>query len=469
MLRSLTQMAIALAAGIGLTPSPAAGQPAIKVPEGYTVELAAGPPLVAHPIMAGLDDRGRLFVAENAGVNLQRPLLEEQLPNSILRLEDSDGDGKFDKRTVFADKLTFPQGALWHEGWLYSAVSGAIWRFQDQDDDGVAETREKIVSSFGYTGNAADVHGCFLGPEGRIYWCEGRHGHDIVDKNGKSISKGKAARIFSCRPDGSDVRTHCGGGMDNPVEIDWTAEGEMLGTVNIMYGKRGDCLVHWMHGGVYPRADQPEVLAEFRRTGELLDAVHDYGHVAVSGCCRIRGAGIPPAQNSAATFLVTEFNTHKVLRTDLFRNGATFRAETSEYLQAASDDFHPTDVLEDADGSILVVDTGGWFRIGCPTSQVAKPDVLGAIWRVRRTGARIDDPRGLRLYNSNEFDPGRLIAHLGDERPAVRERALADLARQGNAALVFLNRALVDKSAAVRQNSIWTLARIGTPEATGAV
>src|SRR5215510_9478867 len=96
--------------------------PSIGVPPGYTVELAAGPPLVAHPVMAGFDERGRLFVAENAGVNLQRPLLEEQLPNSILRLEDTDGDGRFDKRTVFADKLTFPQGALWHDGWLYAAV-----------------------------------------------------------------------------------------------------------------------------------------------------------------------------------------------------------------------------------------------------------------------------------------------------------------------------------------------------------
>src|SRR5688572_4682239 len=239
-------------------------QPAITVPAGYIVELAAGPPLVAHPIMAGFDDRGRLYVAENAGVNMQRKELEEKLPNSVVRLEDSDGDGRFDKRTVFADKLTFPQGALWHDGWLYVASSGAIWRFADRDDDGVAEVREKIVGSFGYTGNAADVHGCFLGPEGRIWWCEGRHGHDIVDAAGKGVSKGKAARIFSCRPDGSDVQIHCGGGMDNPVEIDWTDEGEMLGTVNIFYHKRGDCLVHWMHGGVYPRHDQPQVTSEFR-------------------------------------------------------------------------------------------------------------------------------------------------------------------------------------------------------------
>ena len=49
-------------------------------------------------------------------------------------------------------------------------------------------------------------------------------------------------------------------------------------------------------------------------------------------------------------------------------------------------DFHPTDVLEDADGSLLVVDTGGWYKLCCPTSQLEKPDVLGAIYRVRKAG-----------------------------------------------------------------------------------
>ena len=50
-------------------------------------------------------------------------------------------------------------------------------------------------------------------------------------------------------------------------------------------------------------------------------------------------------------------------------------------------DFHPTDVLEDADGSLLVIDTGGWFLRGCPTSRIAKPEVKGAIYRIRRQGA----------------------------------------------------------------------------------
>jgi glucose/arabinose dehydrogenase len=101
---------LAFAADANFTPAK------IEVPDGYTVELAAAPPLVAHPLMASFDDRGRLYIAENAGLNLNRIDLEKQLPNLVTRLADTNGDGVFDQRTVFADNLTFPQGALWHDG-----------------------------------------------------------------------------------------------------------------------------------------------------------------------------------------------------------------------------------------------------------------------------------------------------------------------------------------------------------------
>ncbi|MGI8982309.1 MAG: PVC-type heme-binding CxxCH protein [Pirellulaceae bacterium] len=403
--------------------------PPFDVPPGFTVEVAAASPLVKHPIMAGFDDKGRLYVAENAGLNLPRVDLEKQLPNGILRLEDTDGDGKFDKQTVFADKMTFPQGALWHEGSLYVASSGGIWKLTDHNDDGVADERQLLVSKFGYTGNAADVHGCFLGPDGRIYWCEGRHGHEITDAEGKLISKGKAARVFSCKTDGSDVQVFAGGGMDNPVEVDWTEEGEMLGTVNIFYHQRGDTLVHWVRGGVYPRLDQPDCLAEFPRTGEPLDAVHDFGHVAVSGCMRYRSGSIGFGEAYANNWFVTEFNTHKVKRCVLEREGSTFKATVHEFLKAKSDDFHPTDVLEDADGSLLVVDTGGWFRIGCPTSQIAKSHILGGIYRVRKTdGKKVEDPRGLSKDLSKTIDSD-LSKLLEDPRYALRQRVIEEILR----------------------------------------
>lgn len=409
--------------------SPANRLASIQVPEGWTVELAADPGLVSFPMMAGFDELGRLYVADSAGVNLPRAELEKQKPSCIRRLEDTDGDGRFDKSTLFADQLTFPQGALWHAGALYVASSPSIWRFVDRDDDGVADERTELVTGFGYTGNAADIHGPFLGPDGRLYWCDGRHGHEIRAADGRLISQGKAARIFSCQKDGSDVQTFCGGGMDNPVELDFTETGEMLGTVNLFYKARGDCLVHWQLGGVYPREDQPECIAEFRRTVGLLGPVFDHGHVAVSGMLRYRTPW--PGEVRGPQCFVCEFNTHRVVRINLEPKGATYTATRHEFLTSTDPDFRPTDVLEDADGSLLVMDTGGWFRIGCPNSQVAKPEIRGQIYRVKRKdAAKVEDPRGLLLaWNLLNSDP--LIERLADPRWAVRERAAQTLYQNG--------------------------------------
>ena len=53
---------------------------------------------------------------------------------------------------------------------------------------------------------------------------------------------------------------------------------------------------------------------------------------------------------------------------------------------------------QSADGSLVVVDTGGWYKLCCPSSQLQKPDVLGGVYRVRRKGTvKVDDPRGLKL------------------------------------------------------------------------
>ena len=86
------------------------------MPSGFVVDRVAAPPLVEHPMCAGFDDHGRLFVAENAGVNVNFHELSANPPSKVLMLEDTNGDGVFDKRTVFADKMNFPTGALWLDG-----------------------------------------------------------------------------------------------------------------------------------------------------------------------------------------------------------------------------------------------------------------------------------------------------------------------------------------------------------------
>jgi putative membrane-bound dehydrogenase-like protein len=393
----------------------AIASPVATVAEGFVVEQVADSPLVDHPMMGCFDDRGRLYVCESAGTNRPASELVADPQDQIRILSDVDGDGHFDTSTVFADKLVFPQGCLWYRGAVYTCSSPYVWKLEDTDGDDVCDKRSVLVKSFGFSGNAADIHGPFLGPDGRFYWCDGRHGHEIRDlgeeefggddtaaatppdpepglpnPDGSLLTKGKAARIFSCRPDGSDVRVLCGGGMDNPVEVDFFETGECLGTVNLFYGvPRGDCLVHWIEGRV-PRYDQADSVAEFKSTGELLTEVHNYGHVAVSGTTRYRTGPLfsdAEALPDSAEFVVTQFNTHKVVHTVIQRDGATFRhVATRDLFVSPYPDCHPTDVIEDADGSLLVIDTGGWFRIGCPTSQIAKPQITGAIYRIRRKG-----------------------------------------------------------------------------------
>jgi len=426
-----------------------------RVPPGFTITRVTTPEMVKHPTMACFDDRGRLYVCESAGTNAKAADLLKEPQDKIVRLEDTDGDGTFDKSVVFADKLVFPQGVLWHEGVVYTCSSPYLWKLEDTDNDGICDKRTVLVKSFGFSGNAADIHGPFLGPEGRLWWCDGRHGHEIrIDKqglaggpdnavdipakpepglpnpDGKLLSQGKAARIFNCKLDGSDVQTFCGGGMDNPVEVDFWETGEVLGTVNLFYGTpRGDCLVHWVWGGVYPKADQQECIAEFPRTVGLLDEVANYGHVAVSGMCKYRSDQFGKGWNQSV--FVTMFNTHKVVRTTLERSGSTFKATGHEDFVVFDDpDSHPTDVLEDADGSLLVVDTGGWFRIGCPASQVAKPQVGGAIYRIRKDGAHSGSDAYGRQIAFDKLRIGELLKLTRDPRPVVVERAIQEMRRR---------------------------------------
>ncbi len=362
------------------TPAP------MDLPEGFMAEVVAAPPLVAHPIMATLGEPGKLFVGDAPGLNLNKAELEKQLPNRVVLLHDTNGDGIYDKATVFADKMTFPQGGVWLDGSLYVASPPGIWKLTDTDGDGVADQREMIVGYFDFTGNAADVHGPFLHPNGRLYWCHGRKGHDVKQKDGTLVHAGLASGIWSCRPDGSDVRWHSLGCGDNPVEIDFTPEGEIIGTQNIYFtNPRGDTIVHWLRGGVYPREDQLKAIAGLPRTLDVMPVVHNFGHVAVSGCAFYRSGAFDP--DWRGNLFVAHFNTQRVTRMEMARDGASYKVTEREFLKLRSPDAHLTDVLEDRDGSLLVVDTGGWFRIGCPSSLMAKPDVAGAVYRVRKIGA----------------------------------------------------------------------------------
>jgi putative heme-binding domain-containing protein len=454
--------------GSGGPPKPkTSAVPRFQVPPGFVVEKVAGPPLIRYPLFAALDDEGRLFVAEGTGTNLPGEQLVPKKLGRITRLEDTRGDGTFDRATVFADGLVFPTGVLWHDGALYATSHPSLWRFEDTKGAGKADRREALISQFNFNGNGCDIHGPFLGPDGRLYWTDGRHGYKVKTREGECL-EGFASRIWRCRPDGTDIERVCGGGFDNPVELAFTAEGEAIGTMD---QGPGDALLHYIEGGVYPM--EHPCLKEFPMTGPLLGAVRQYSAslpVALCGLARYRSTQFGPDYRDS--LFTTQFNVHRVEQHTLVRDGATFRSVDKDFLTSSDYDTHFTDVLEDADGSLLVVDMGAWFNYGCPTSKIAKPEVLGAIYRIRRRDApRVADPWGKALKLATRSS-AQLADLLDDPRPKVRDQAIERLGKHGADAVPVLAAVLRQekkRSVQARRNAVWALCRIRAAEARTAI
>ena len=410
------------------------------VPDGFEVELVAGPPLIERPVSAGFDDQGRLYVTDSSGSN-DKP--DKQVANPshrVRRLEDSDGDGLFDKSILFADRVMFPQGCLWHDGSVYVAGPPSIWKFTDTDGDGIADRREEWFKGGTLTGCANDIHGPYLGPDGYLYWTKGAFAEQTHPlSNGRNLND-RAAHILRARPDGSGLDVIMTGGMDNPVEVAFTAEGETIfSSTFIDFSQPGfrDGVAHAVYGGVFGK--QNDVLEDGRvkRTGpDLMHPFFQAGNAAECGLCRYENDVF--GADYRDNLFASTFNLHKVTRHSLRPRGATYASTDSDFLVSDSVDFHPTDVLPDADGSLLVVDTGGWYKLCCPSSQLAKPDVLGAIYRVRKKGAprlapaarhaayvRLTGPPGL-----NQHNPVTALARAGrNPRPADRSAFVQALAR----------------------------------------
>ena len=448
----------------------------LLVPAGFTIERIAGAPLVNRPITAAFDDQGRLYVADSSGSNDNVKKQLEEKPHRIVRLEDADGDGIFDKQTVFADRMMFPEGTMWLDGSLYVSAPPSIWKLTDTDGDGAADKRIEWFLGKTLTGCANDLHGPYLGLDGWIYWCKGAFAEQTYERPGKPPFVTKAAHIFRARRDGTGIEPVMTGGMDNPVDVVFTPGGEPIFTTTFFVhpgGGQRDGLVHAIYGGIYGKVHDPIFQPAHKWTGpEVMPPLLHMGPAAPCGLTRYESDVFGEAYKD--NLFACYFNLHKVSRHVLSHSGATFGTADEDFVTSPDLDFRPTDVLEDADGSLVVVDTGGWYKLCCPTSQLQKPDVLGAIYRVRRQGApRLADPRGIDLHRQiSTLDAAAkaaaIVKHLDDPRPAVRLLAIEALGspNQKEIALPAIRQPrLPDASVTLRRNIVWTLTRVADPAA----
>jgi putative membrane-bound dehydrogenase-like protein len=430
----------------------------------------AGADLTSYPMLGTVDDRGRLFLCESSGHTQTNQQMSARPDYRVRLLEDTDGDGFYDRSKVFADRLTLPAGAVWLRGSLYVASPPDLLRFDDLNNDGVADRREVVLTGWNLSSNAASLHGPILGPDGWLYLTDGRHGFKITTKEG-TVLQGRASGIWRCRPDGTGLERIASGGFDNPVEVVFTPAGEIIGTMTYFQdpkdGER-DALLHFVEGGAYPKWHP--YAAELKRTGDLMPVMTRFARVAPAGLVRLERDSFGPGWHG--NLFSAHFNSHRVLRHLLSRAGATFRTEDSDFLVSSDPDFHPTDVIEDRDGSLLVVDTGAWFIHGCPISRVSKPQIRGGVYRVRRVGqvSRPVPPVVHRATRVFSLAPDQVRAALHDADPEVRIAAarVAGMNRDRSAITRLIEMVRRDEPP-VRRQAATALGQIGDRSAAPAL
>jgi putative membrane-bound dehydrogenase-like protein len=444
---------------------------AIEVPDGFEVDVVAGPDLVDYPMFAMVDETGRLFVFESTGNVYNKT--QEAIDSPQFRinlLEDLNGDGTYDKSTIYADKVGFPQGGVFYKGSLYASSAPDLLKFTDTDGDGVAEKREVLLTGWELNVNANSLIGPFMAPDGWLYLTSAIEGFDVTTKEGVQL-KGETARVWRLKPDGSNLQWISAGGMNNPVGLTFTTSSEVLGTQTYFTDPKAgqrDALMYWTEGGIYPKPNKNITRDALPLTGELMPVVTKYSRVAPAGITRYRNSSL--GEDYQDNLFSAQFNTHRVLRHKLIRDGASFRTEDEVFFSSSNEDFHPTDVLEDGDGNLLVVETGGWFIKGCPLSQVSKPELQGSIYRVRKKGAaKVEDPFG-NVIAWSSLDIAAITKNLEDPRPFVADKAVNHLVDRGGESVSELAGLLrTSANANARTRAVFALYRISSNESIAAM
>ncbi len=256
-----------------------------RVPTGMKVELFAAEPLLASPVAISLDEKGRVYVAEehrfNAGTQENRSsafLLEDDLQirtvedrlkmfqkhekqfkggmsfftknaDQLRVVEDTTGTGKADKSKILAqfngplDGLA--AGVLATNGDVYFTCIPNLWVLKKGTD-----TPESLLTGFGV--NAAflghDLHGLCWGPDGKLYFSVGDRGFHVKSKEGPTYSGPRTGAVFRCNPDGTEFEV-VHRGLRNPQELAFDQYGNLFADDNNC--DKGDYarLVYVVEGG----------------------------------------------------------------------------------------------------------------------------------------------------------------------------------------------------------------------------
>lgn len=174
--------------------------------DGFSMQLVAAEPLVTDPVAGAFDEDGRLYVVEMndypyTDKSTDKPNVERtgDLPIGKVRLlEDTDGDGVFDKSRIFARDFSWPTGIAVYRGGIFVAATPDVWYLKDEDGDGQADTRTKIFSGFRKLNVQAVANNLIWGLDHKVYGAGGTNGGKIINGINPSVPAVTISRNDFC-------------------------------------------------------------------------------------------------------------------------------------------------------------------------------------------------------------------------------------------------------------------------------
>ncbi|MFQ5735059.1 MAG: PVC-type heme-binding CxxCH protein, partial [Planctomycetaceae bacterium] len=227
----------------------------MKVPPGFSVELVAAEPDLVNPIGMCFDEKGRVWVTESLEYPRSSP---GKGRDRVKILEDTNGDGKMDKTTIFADGLNIPSGIAVGFGGVWVANSPDILFLRDTNGDGKADKREVVVTGFGRTDTHELPNSLVWGPDGWLYGLNGvfNYSHVRYSKSNPNYDAKHPGWKFTCAMFRIHPRTRkfevFAEGTSNPWGIAWNDDGEAFLSACVI-----DHLWHITETGYYHRQGGP--------------------------------------------------------------------------------------------------------------------------------------------------------------------------------------------------------------------
>jgi putative membrane-bound dehydrogenase-like protein len=221
---------------------------AMKLPDGFSVQVMAHEPDILQPIAMAIDERGRVWVAEAFEYPVRAP--EGKGKDRILIFEDSDGDGYFDQRTVFAEGLNLVSGLEVGFGGVWVGAAPYLMFIPDKNGDDVPDAEPQILmDGWGYQDTHETLNTFIWGPDGWLYGCHGVFTHSKVGKPG-TPDKDRIplnAGVWRYHPirHQFEVFAH---GSSNPWGVDFDDHGQAFCTACVI-----PHLFHFIQGARYQR------------------------------------------------------------------------------------------------------------------------------------------------------------------------------------------------------------------------